>query len=174
MNANELSALEKRVHSITRPEPALLWLYLLTSLALLCAAPIALIPLYFRYHTLWYRFEPGGVSMGYGILFRRELQLTYARMQDIHLSQNIVERWLGIGTVTVQTAGSGAGGNLTIVGVKDFNAIRDYLYAMMRGVRSEPHAPQQATTDSTDALLTDIRDALQEAAAALAAGKKVP
>ena len=172
MNANELSELEKRVHSITRPEPALLWLYLLTSLALLCAAPIALIPLYFRYHTLWYRFEPSGVSMGYGILFRRELQLTYARMQDIHLSQNIVERWLGIGTVTVQTAGSGAGGNLTIVGVKDFNAIRDYLYAMMRGVRSEPHAAAQAT-DNTDALLTDIRDALQQAAAAIAAGKKV-
>ncbi len=173
MNASELSVLEKRVHQITRPEPALLWLYFLTSLALLCAAPIALIPLYFRYHTLWYRFEPSGVSMGYGILFRRELQLTYARMQDIHLSQNIVERWLGIGTVTVQTAGSGAGGNLTIVGVKDFNAIRDYLYAMMRGVRSEPHAlPQSA--DGTDALLVDIRDALQQAAVALAAQKKAP
>ena len=172
MNANELSTQEKRVHSITRPEPALLWLYLLTSLALLCAAPLALIPLYFRYHTLWYRFDPSGVSMGYGILFRRELQLTYARMQDIHLSQNILERWLGIGTVTVQTAGSGAGGNLTIVGVKDFNAIRDYLYAMMRGVRSEPQAAVHAA-DGTDAVLTDIRDALQEAAAALSAGKKV-
>ena len=173
MNAIELSALEKRVHQITRPEPALLWLYFLTSLALLCAAPIALIPLYFRYHTLWYRFEPSGVSMGSGILFRRELQLTYARMQDIHLSQNIVERWLGIGTVTVQTAGSGAGGNLTIVGVKDFNAIRDYLYAMMRGVRSEPHA-SSAAADGTDAVLIEIRDALQQAAAALSAGKKVP
>ena len=73
-----------------------------------CAAPILMVPLYFRYHTLWYRFDPSGVSMGYGILFRKELQLTYARMQDIHLSQNILERWLGIGTVTVQTAGSGA------------------------------------------------------------------
>ena len=137
---------------------------------MLCAAPVALIPLYFRYHTLWYRFEPAGVSMGYGILFRREMQLTYARMQDIHLSQNIVERWLGIGTVTVQTAGSGAGGNLTIVGVKDFNAIRDYLYAMMRGVR-EPHG-EPTLAGHTDALLTDIRDALQDAAKAIAAGKK--
>ena len=171
MNATELASLEKRVHLITRPEPALMWLYFLTSLALLCAAPIALIPLYFRYHTLWYRFEPSGVSMGYGILFRRELQLTYARMQDIHLSQNIVERWLGIGTVTVQTAGSGAGGNLTIVGTKDFNAIRDYLYAMMRGVRSEPHETH-AAAQGTDAVLVEIRDALQEAAVAL--GKKVP
>lgn len=173
MNASELAVLEKRVHQITRPEPALLWLYLLSSLAALCAAPIILIPLYFRYHTLWYRFEPTGLSMGYGILFRREMQLTYARMQDIHLSQNILERWLGIGTVTVQTAGSGAAGNLTIVGVKDFNAIRDYLYAMMRGVRSEGHEAQ-APAGSTDAVLVEIRDALQEAAAAIAAGKKVP
>ena len=170
MDATELAVLEKRVHLITRPEPALLWLYFLSSLALLFAAPIALIPLYFRYHTLWYRFEPSGVSMGYGILFRKEMQLTYARMQDIHLSQNIVERWLGIGTVTVQTAGSGAGGNLTIVGVKDFNAIRDYLYAMMRGVRE--HHAEPALAGSTDALLADIRDALQDAAKAIAAGKK--
>ncbi len=173
MNATELAALEKRVHAITRPEPALLWLYLLTALALLFAAPIVFIPLYFRYHTLWYRFEPSGVSMGYGILFRREMQLTYARMQDIHLSQNIVERWLGIGTVTVQTAGSGASGNLTIVGVKDFNAIRDYLYAMMRGVRND--APDaHAAVAGTDAVLVEIRDALQQAAAAITASKKVP
>ena len=173
MNTSELAALEKRVHTITRPEPALLWLYLLTALALLCAAPIVFIPLYFRYHTLWYRFDPSGVSMGYGILFRREMQLTYARMQDIHLSQNIIERWLGIGTVTVQTAGSGAGGNLTIVGVKDFNAIRDYLYAMMRGVRSEAHEVHPSA-QGTDAVLVEIRDALNQAAAAIADSKKVP
>lgn len=160
--------LERRVHAIVRPERELLWLYFFTSLALLCAAPLALVPLYFRYHTLWYRFEASGVSMGYGVLFRRELQLTYARMQDIHLSQNIVERWLGIGTVTVQTAGSGAAGNLTIVGVRDFNAIRDYLYAKMRGVREDAHEPH-APGDPTDAVLTDIRDALRDAAAALAA-----
>ncbi|MGV3625227.1 MAG: PH domain-containing protein [Archangium sp.] len=162
MNAADLAVLEKRVHTIVRPEKELLWLYFFTSLTVLCAAPLLLIPLYFRYHTLWYRFEATGVSMGYGILFRREMQLTYARMQDIHLSQNIIERWLGIGTVTVQTAGAGGAGNLTIVGVKDFNAIRDYLYAKMRGVR-DGHAP----ADSTDAVLIDIRDALREAAASL-------
>jgi uncharacterized membrane protein YdbT with pleckstrin-like domain len=163
MNANELALLEKRVHAITRPEPALMWLYAITSLAVLCAAPIALIPLYFRYHTLWYRFDETGVSMGYGVLFRREMQLTYARMQDIHLSQNILERWLGIGTVTVQTAGSGAGGNLAIVGVKNFEPIRDYLYAKMRGIRSEP----VDQSPNTDAVLVEIRDALTAATEAI-------
>lgn len=165
MNSTELAALEQRVHHITRPEPQLLWLYALTSLAAFCAAPLLLVPLYFRYHTLWYRFDASGVSMGYGILFRRELQLTYARMQDIHLSQNILERWLGIGTVTVQTAGSGNAGNLTIVGVKDFNAIRDYLYAKMRGVRAEHETPPGA--ESPEQLLVEIRDALRDTASAL-------
>jgi len=168
MTPQELSALEKRVHLIKRPEPALMTLYVLASLAALCAAPLLLIPLYFRYHTLWYRFDASGVSMGYGILFRRELQLTYARMQDIHLSQNILERWLGIGTVTVQTAGAGAGGNLTIVGVKDFEAIRDYLYAKMRGVRAEAH---EEKAQGSDAVLEEIRDALVDAAKALKEGR---
>jgi hypothetical protein len=44
---DDLAVLEKRVHAITRPEPALLWLYILTAAALLCAAPIALVPLFF-------------------------------------------------------------------------------------------------------------------------------
>lgn len=172
MTPTDLAALEKRVHLIARPEPALLWLYVLSSLALLCAAPLALVPLYFRYHTLWYRFDATGVSMGYGILFRREMQLTYARMQDIHLSQNILERWLGIGTVTVQTAGAGSAGNLAIVGVKDFNAIRDYLYAKMRGVRADGHeAHATPAAAGTEALLVEIRDALTDAAQALAAKK---
>jgi putative membrane protein len=166
MDARQLKVLESRVHNIRRPEPALLVYFALQSLAALCAAPLVLIPLYFRYHTLWYRFDASGVSMGYGILFRKELQLTYARMQDIHLSQNILERWLDIGTVTVQTAGSGASGNLTIWGVRDYEAIRDYLYERMRGVREpHPHLAGQATT--AEALLTDIRDALTEAARAL-------
>lgn len=165
MNSTELAALEQRVHRITRPEAQLLWLYVLTSLAAFCAAPLLLVPLLFRYHTLWYRFDAAGVSMGSGVLFRRELQLTYARMQDIHLSQNILERWLGIGTVTVQTAGSGNAGNLTIVGVKDFNAIRDYLYAKMRGVRAEAETP--AGAESAEQLLVEIRDALRETASAL-------
>ncbi len=160
---SDFNALKARVHAIVRPEKSLLTYYFISSLPLLFMAPIALIPLYFRYHTLWYRFTEEGVSMGYGILFRRELQLTYARMQDIHLSQNILERWLGIGTLTVQTAGSGEGGNLRIVGVAHVEAIRDYLYARMRGVRVG-HLPDS----SGDALLVEIRDALNAAAAALA------
>jgi uncharacterized protein len=164
MNANELAALTTRVKAITRPEKNLLWLYALSAIPTFCAWPIAMVPLYFRYHTLWYRFDDEGLSTGVGYLFRREQQLTYARMQDIHVSQNLLERWLGLGTVTVQTAGAGASGNLSIVGVRDIEAVRDFLYAKMRGVR---HDAPVAAPQGPDALLVQIRDALVDAANAL-------
>ncbi len=161
MDDAEFQLLGARVGKIARPEKALLVYYLLISFFGLFAFPIVFIPLFFRYETLRYRIDDQGVFMSYGILFRREVQLTYARMQDIHLSQNLLERWLNIGTVTVQTAGSGEGGNLGIVGVKDFEPIRDYLYARMRGVRDE--GKPTAHTDT----LNEIRDALSRTAEAL-------
>jgi putative membrane protein len=92
MTPAELSALTTRVKAVTRPERALLALYALSALPMLCGWPVAMVPLYFRYHTLWYRFGDEGIATGVGILFRREQQLTYARMQDIHVSQNLLDR----------------------------------------------------------------------------------
>ena len=157
MQPADLAALEKKVFGISRPEKALLAYYALSALVAAVFWPLAMVPLFFRYETLRYRFDANGVFMKYGVLFRRELQLTYARMQDIHLSQNILERWLDIGTVTIQTAGA-SGGDLVIAGVREFEAIRDYLYARMRGVHT---APPEADA------LTEIRDALLRSADAL-------
>ncbi len=170
MDDTRLAELEARVQGLTRPAPPLLTYFFLIALVGNVAFPFLMLFLYFRYHTLRYRFDADGVSMGYGILFRREMHLTYARMQDIHLSQNLFERWLGIGSVTVQTAGGGEGGDLQIVGVREFEAIRDYLYARMRGVRegrAAQAAPAAAGTLSTDQALAAIRDELRAAARAL-------
>lgn len=161
VNDADFQQLRGKVSLISRPEKGLLIYYALLSLLSVVAFPFVFIPLFFRYETLRYRFDDEGVFMSYGILFRRELQLTYARMQDIHLSQNLIERWLGLGTVTVQTAGAGDGGNLSIVGVKDFEQIRDYLYARMRGVRDDSkHGGHTGT-------LNEIREALVRSAEAL-------
>jgi len=162
MNDEALARLRAKVQGITRPEKGLLVIYLLTALVTLFAFPIVFVPLFFRYETLRYRFDDEGVFMSYGVLFRREMQLTYARMQDIHLSQNFIERWLNIGTVTIQTAGSGSASNMAIVGVRNSELIRDYLYVRMRGVREHKAAPA-----GSDAVLVEIRDALRDAARAL-------
>lgn len=120
-----------------RPSSALLRYYLLQSIA---AGPglILLIPLrIFRYRTLRYEFDAEGMTARWGVLFRREISLTYARIQDIHLVSNIVERWLGLGRVEIQTASGQAGAEMTIEGLPDFEYVRDQLYRRMRGARGE-------------------------------------
>jgi membrane protein YdbS with pleckstrin-like domain len=159
--------LDQEVRALQRTDPSLLRYYVFTALLALPAFPFVMLPLYFRYHTLHFRFDAEGVSMGYGILFRREMHLTYARMQDIHLSQNLLERWLGIGTVTLQTAGAGEGGDMKLEGLRNFEAVRDYLYARMRGVREKALVPGEPHS-TEEQLLIEIRDSLRSAAAALA------
>lgn len=142
------------------PDQALFTYYVLSSLLLGPLFFVMLIPLYFRYHTLRYHFDDEGVSMRWGILFRREISLTYSRIQDIHLSSNFVERWLGLARVQVQTASGTASAEMTIEGLKDFDQIRDFLYSRMRGVRNLPSAaPPHAAAFSPAPVSSVVGDA---------------
>ena len=84
------------VRALERPSSKLLTYYTLFSLLFGPFFPIAFGYFYFRYRTLRYHFDDEGVSMRWGALFRREISLTYARIQDIHLVSNFVERRLGL------------------------------------------------------------------------------
>ena len=99
-----------------------------------------------------YRFDEGGVKMSWGILFRREVSLTYTRLQDIHLTSNIVERWLGLAAVKLSTASGSASAEMTIEGLQEFELVRDFLYAKMRGGRDHavpsPGAAPKAVDDT--------------------------
>lgn len=131
----ETGGADARVFAIERPDPALFRYYVLASFAAGPFFPVLLLYLYFRYHTLRYRFDEEGISMRWGALFRREINLTYARIQDIHLSSNVVERWLGLARIEIQTASGSAKAEMTIEGVPAFEELRDFLYARMRGAR---------------------------------------
>jgi putative membrane protein len=139
---------EARIFSIERPHPSLMTYYFLSALALGPGFLIAILPLYFRYHTMRYRFDREGVAMRWGILFRKEVTLTYARIQDIHLTSNFVERWLGLARIQVQTASGSSAAEMTIEGLKEFEAVRDFLYARMRGIKGEQGAASPAHTDA--------------------------
>lgn len=162
--------------SITRPDPALMNYYVLAALCTVFGFPFVILPLYFKYHTMRYRFDDKGVSMSYGILFRRETYLTYRRIQDIHLTKNIVQRWMGLASLTVQTASSGSGSSMVIEGIRDPERLRDFLYAQMRGARDHDHDHAAASDgaaagaaagtggpsqDEALALLREIRDDLR-------------
>lgn len=140
MNASE------PIFEIERPNAKLMTYYVLTCLMTGPLFPILILPAYFRYHTMRYRFDDEGISMRWGILFRREIILNYARIQDIHLSSNIVERWLGLAKIQIQTASGSASAEMTIEGLLEFEAVRDFLYSRMRGLRELKPGPGSAAS----------------------------
>ena len=152
--------------SITRPDESLARYYGLVSLLSGPLFPLAFVPMYFKYITLRYRFDASGVSMSWGILFKREIHLTYRRIQDIHLTRNILQRWMGLATVAIQTASGSAGPEMSIEGVLQADELRDYLYRQMRGARGEAEVGSQDSTPNESAneplaLLREIRDLLK-------------
>lgn len=165
--------------------------YLITSILTGPGIIIALPLQFFRYHTLRYRFDDEGIAMSWGILFRREIYLTYRRIQDIHVTRGILQRWLGIATISVQTAAGSSGADMQIEGIKEYDALRDFLYRKMRGAHAHEHPQAGAAapagggsaaqgggtlqpgvplvpgpSDEALALLRQIRDELQRMRAA--------
>ena len=153
-----------------RPHPRLMVYYTLTTLLTGPLFFILIIPSYFRYHTLRYRFDAEGVHMRWGIFFRREINLTYSRIQDIHLVSNLVERWLGLGRIQIQTASGSTKAELTIEGILEFEAVRDFLYSKMRGLReSRPGAVDKSQAALVSADEGELAATLREVAAEIRA-----
>ncbi len=161
--------------AIERPHESLMTYYMLSSLVAGPFFPFVLIPLYFRYHTMRYRFSEEGVSMQWGVLFRKEINLTFARIQDIHLTSNFLERWLGLARIQIQTASGSSKAEMTIEGIRDFRPLRDFLYSRMRGARglAEPAvsvgrvAPDLESVAPQTGSLGDVAAALREAVSEL-------
>jgi uncharacterized membrane protein YdbT with pleckstrin-like domain len=147
---------------IGRPCPALMKYYVLKALATNVAAPVTLILLYFRFHTMRYRFDAEGIHMAWGILMRHEIMLNYSRIQDIQLRSNFVERWLGLTRIEIQTASGSSGSEMTLEGIADHAKMRDFLYSQMRGVRDQHHASTvPGAPDSLAGILTEVADELR-------------
>jgi len=144
-------ALDRQIMAIERPDKALWTNYIIAALIIPPAFPFVILPLYFRYHTMRYKFTDDGISMSWGILFRKQVIVNYARIQDIHLKSNIVERWLGLARILVQTAAGSSSAEVTIEGIKEFEALRDFLYSRMRGVKDHAPAPVQGAAAAESA-----------------------
>ena len=146
--------------SFTRPHASLLTYYILISLLALIGAPFVFIPHFIKYKTMQYTLDEEGISMRWGYFFRKEVYLTYRRLQDIHVTRNIVERWLGLAKVPIQTASGTSGATMTIEGVVDPEPLRDYLYERMRGARDGDQADHAEGEDALS-ILQEIRDELK-------------
>jgi len=155
---------EKAILAIERPHKNLWTYYILSCLVFPPLLPILGPYLYFRYQTMRYKFTDEGISMRWGILFRREIIINYARIQDIHIRSNFVERWLGLAKVLVQTASGSSGAEMTIEGLREFEAVRDFLYSKMRGVKDHVHAASPAATGGNAGHDAELAAALREVA----------
>ena len=144
-----------------RPHANLILYWTLESLLLGPFFPFLLLPRFLRFRTLRYRFDDQGVTAAWGVLFRREISVGYGRIQDIHLTSNLVERWLGLARIQIQTASGSAKAELTIAGLPDFEGVRDLLYSRMRGAR------RLDGSESADQVWSETAAALREVAAEL-------
>jgi len=144
----------EKIRGLDRPHPAL-WKYYVIRAILTGPGILGTLPyLYFRFQTLRYRFDEEGIHMKVGILFRREVNLTYARIQDIHLRSGILQRWLGLANVQIQTASGSSGPELVIEGFKEYEEIRDFLYTRMRGYQLSESVPPSVTQPATGSVRT--------------------
>jgi uncharacterized protein len=144
--------------TIERPHKSLLKYYAILSLLTGPGVLVQFPRLFFKYETLKYRFEDDGMSMSWGVLFRHEIYLTYRRIQDIHLSRNIIQRWFGLPTLSVQTASGSASPEMNIEGIREVETLRDFLYTKMRGARESDTTHEEESL----VLLREIRDLLRE------------
>ncbi len=151
------------IAAIQRPIDKLMTYYVIRAALTLVAFPVVLVILYFRYHTMRYKFDAEGIHMSWGILMHHEIMLNYSRIQDIHLRSNVVERWLGLARIVVQTAAGSSGSEMTLEGLTDHVAMRDFLYDRMRGARhlqspaSSPHAEQNELAQTLTLIANELR-----------------
>ena len=148
------------IASIESPVERLLSYYVWKALATNVAFPFTMVLFYFRYHTMRFRFDDEGIHLKWGIIFRHEIMLNYSRIQDIHLKSNVVERWLGLARIDIQTASGNAGDNLMLEGLEDPHRMRDFLYSRMRGARTAPETAVE--TGSLEAVLLEVASELRQ------------
>lgn len=176
MTASSPRAAVPEFRTVTRPDPKLQTYYLVSSIFLGPLFFVPYIPLYLKYISLRYKFDDEGVSMSWGVLFKREVVLAYRRIQDIHVTRNIIQRWMGLSTIAIQTASGSATAEMSMEGILEADALRDFLYARMRGVREHeaavpvPGGEAAAPADEALQLLIQIRDALDRLAPRAPAG----
>ena len=146
---------------LERPREQLLTWYFLKALATVFAFPVAMLVFYFRYHTMRYKFDEEGIHLSWGILMRHEIMLNYSRIQDIQLHSNVIERWLGLMRIEVQTAAGASDSEMTLEGLPNPDVMRDFLYSRMRGAHTAAPAAADAATEPLQAILLEVASELR-------------
>ena len=128
--------------------------------------------------SISYIFAEGEILAERGVWWKHKSTVPYNRVTNIDIVQGPISRRFGLGKVRVQTAGYSATGGYgrvaeaAILGVKNFEEIREFIMNLVRGLRPvaveagvEAVAPEEATRQML-AELRKIREILEKQARA--------
>jgi uncharacterized membrane protein YdbT with pleckstrin-like domain len=110
-----------------------------------------------------------------GVFWRKRVTVPYTKITNIDVTQGPGQRMFNIGAVHVQTAGAsgtqGAQAELQLIGVRDFNELKDIIMERVRGyVVSRPEEVKKEVVGESDSEifrrmleeLTAIREVLEK------------
>ncbi len=104
-----------------------------------------------RYFTFTYRVEGGELTTRQGLFERRERRIPLARVQDLRLDQNLVQRILDVVDLKVETAGGhGAEASLSVLSRPEAERLRQAVFeqvAVLTGRGAETVAPPKAESE---------------------------
>ena len=124
-----------------------------------------------QFDVLEAELTPRSLNLASGFLFRTQQNIPLDKITDLSVKEGPVLRWLGLCTLTVETAGGGAAtpgtGQGQLTGVVDALAFRDAVLAQRDrvtggGDSSAAPAPgaSAAPSGTSEATLGEIRDSL--------------
>jgi uncharacterized membrane protein YdbT with pleckstrin-like domain len=99
---------------------------------------VAYIAIHLRYDTTWYVLSDRSMRIRRGIWIIQETTITYENIQNVAIRQGPVQRYFGISSVLVETAGGGAksgkgepssviGHSGLLEGIADARQVRDLI-----------------------------------------------
>jgi len=119
------------------------------------------------YRSLGYEIQDDEVIVRVGIWTKSVKHVPYRTVTNLTIKRDILDRWLGIGTLNIQTAGmSGTtGAEEKLVGLTNVQEIYEIVVTELRRFRGSmaPTAaevegePAVASTDVLNAILTQVR-----------------
>ncbi len=121
--------------------------------------------LYLWIINLRYSIDDERLVIRKGILTKTTVSIPYRAVTDFTLRQSLYERWLGIGTLLVQTAGQGAQPGVhegKLSGLVDFEALHTTLRARVKAYRggqaTEKDADSAAPVINSDVLKSILEE----------------
>jgi membrane protein YdbS with pleckstrin-like domain len=149
-----------------------IWLALAAGAAgvFLASLPITYFLQRLNYEMRWYIVTDRSLRIRSGVVWLREMTMTFANIQEIRVNANPIERFLGLANVEVQSAGGGAahangtpssGHVAKFAGVDNAEAIRDLLVERL-GVYRDSGLGEKTLEAREPLSLPAAREALQE------------